>query len=149
MNGLKRIGEHFLRAFSKGHYATLTGRSTRAEFWSFFGVYVVLSFLINALATVMIMALGSSAFWAVWAAGLVWTFLTVVPMLTITVRRFRDAGFSPWWVAALTVGQFALQGWLNVATSEGATLVIAVLSLAALLFWLYVLCHASVAERRE
>ncbi len=40
----------FLEAFSRGHFATLAGRTTRREFWSFAFFYLLISFVLNALS---------------------------------------------------------------------------------------------------
>jgi len=63
-------------------YFDFTGRATRAEFW--FGLLFV--FIMNFL-------------FARFIGGVVATVVSVIlfiPMLSLTIRRFRDAGISVW-----------------------------------------------------
>ena len=45
---------NFLLAYRRGHYATFGGRSTRAEFWSFFLIYWIITGLFGALGMILI-----------------------------------------------------------------------------------------------
>ena len=72
-------------------YAEFNGTSTRAEFWwvMLFVVLVGLAFgALNQLTTDGSLAIGT-------ALASIWGIATLLPMLAVTVRRLRDAGF-PW-----------------------------------------------------
>jgi len=72
------------------HYLEFRGRSSRSEWaymWLFSGiVFIILIFLLSISEE-----LGSVVF------GL-YFFATIVPHLSLTVRRLRDAGYSPFWI---------------------------------------------------
>lgn len=72
-------------------YAIFRGRASRAEFWWFL-LFVVLSTLVlNALIAAFVSPIVRS--WVIVVYG---AFL-FLPMLTVSVRRMHDMGFSGWW----------------------------------------------------
>lgn len=74
-----------MKEFIEGmrRYADFTGTSTRREFWMFVLVYFIADVIISLIDSTVLLTI----FWIV----------TIVPSVAITVRRLRDAGFSPWW----------------------------------------------------
>ena len=64
-------------------YFDFMGRSTRSEFW--FGA--IFAMIINMLFTALV-------------GGIITTIVAAIlfiPLMALTVRRFRDAGISVWW----------------------------------------------------
>jgi len=82
--------EWFLAALGK--YATFAGRARRKEYWMFHLFYVVILF---AAAFVDAM-LGAGEDGTGLVLTLVWLG-TVLPSLTVGVRRMHDTGHSGWW----------------------------------------------------
>lgn len=77
MGPLRAIANFWVRYFD------FMGRSTRAEFWYGF----IFAFVLNWVC-------------ARWVGGMVSNVVSVVlfiPMMSLFVRRFRDAGMSVWW----------------------------------------------------
>jgi uncharacterized membrane protein YhaH (DUF805 family) len=73
-------------------YARFDGRASRPEFW-----YAELASLIVAFAAVFVVwipILGWLALLALWAFAMA----SIVPLLAVTVRRLRDAGFHWAWI---------------------------------------------------
>jgi uncharacterized membrane protein YhaH (DUF805 family) len=63
-----------------------TGRSKRSEYWYFF--------LANLLLSIVLLVLSAFSSVVGWVYSL-WTVATVIPGLSLCVRRLRDAG-KPW-----------------------------------------------------
>jgi len=78
------------------NYSNFTGRATRSEFW-WFQLFLVLG------------SIGTSAIWE--GLNALWFVATVIPYLSIGVRRLRDAGFN--W-ALLLLGLVPVLGTITV-----------------------------------
>ena len=63
------------------NYINFRGRSTRAEFWWMFLVYVLLGQMLPYLV---------SGFWIA-------TLALIIPITSLTTRRLHDIGKSGWW----------------------------------------------------
>ena len=83
------FGNAVYEAFCK-KYATFTGRSRRAEFFSFLTVFAFLCF----------MALGSER------SALIFVIPVIIPLLAVSVRRLHDIGHSGWWILCPVVPFF-------------------------------------------
>lgn len=73
-------------------YARFDGRASRPEFW-----YAELASLLIAFAALLVVwipFLGWLALFALW----VFAMASLVPLLAVTVRRLRDAGFHWGWI---------------------------------------------------
>lgn len=141
---------HFLRAFSRGHFATLTGRSTRREFWSFLFVYILISIALNGVGYFFFSG-PALVYMLVVYLSLAWALVTVIPMITMSVRRFRDAGVSPWWFGVLIALQMIEQIWLRYSQAEWEVIVATIISLLTTVAWLWILLRPSqayITERR-
>ena len=133
------------------NYANFTGRASRGEFWWFALVYL----LLNTVTTVLDLTvggydvavrLGCAPDMACFTRGsqhhpgflfdLGLNVALGLPLLTVTVRRLRDAGYNPW-LAALFFGLAipgTLLGYVYLATDVvGLGIVSSALSTAALL----------------
>lgn len=72
-------------------YATFTGRARRSEYW----YWALAMFLAFIVAAVLDAAMGRGG-----QVGIVTVLLmlaTIVPSLSVTVRRLHDTGRSGWW----------------------------------------------------
>ncbi len=65
------------------HYTDFKGRSRRSEYW---WVY-----LFNMIASAVIAAVIADLAW-------IWTLITLVPGIALSVRRMHDIGKSGWWL---------------------------------------------------
>ena len=65
-------------------YATFTGRSRRAEYFSFLSVFVFLC----------------ATAWEGERTALIFILPVILPMITVSVRRLHEIGRSGWWVIA-------------------------------------------------
>ena len=106
----------FLGAFDR--YFELSGRSRRTEFWSFaiiqtvgyaIGFAILLSGIdLDALTfEAMLQTWGESTSFFVGVLLLVfWWLITIVPGVTVTVRRLHDRNMSGWWYPGFTAMGF-------------------------------------------
>ena len=74
--------------------ALAEGRSTRRQFWSFYGFAIV-----PALGLTMAGAIGRDTGWSgvLFAAAAIWLLLFLVPVTAAMARRFHDIGRTGWW----------------------------------------------------
>lgn len=96
------------------HYADFKGKTTRRGFWTAIVLWGMIAF-------VLLMTLSITAMFALklgpeqaqsLARGIscVYGWASIVPLLAITVRRLRDAGYSPrsfLWLLIPVIGQIA------------------------------------------
>ena len=132
----------FLDALRLKNIVRFTGRSTRREFWTFFTVFVVVSFLLNALV-VMAMYAYLWVFYPLDLINIVWSLGMIPPLLSITVRRFRDAGVSPWWLGVLCALQVVMNYWIRLAEAPWMVIVAMVISAVAIVAWVWILARPS------
>lgn len=93
--------------------ATFSGRASRGEFWSFMAFYLWLWFLILALLVAVPML--APAYLLVGVAS-------VLPMLSVTVRRLHDVNRSALWLLLALlplIGSYALSLMLVLPGSDG------------------------------
>jgi uncharacterized membrane protein YhaH (DUF805 family) len=81
-------------------YFDFSGRSSRMEYWMFtlFGTIVVLAGIVLFVALGYDDATEEANFfgWFLGVAGIMWLLFSIVPSISVTVRRLHDAGFSGW-----------------------------------------------------
>lgn len=86
----------------KNQYTDFKGRATRKEYWMFELIYILFFVVIWIAETLAgLPAIFTTAFWL----------LTIIPALAFELRRFRDAGFNPWWVLLYLI---PILGWVIV-----------------------------------
>ena len=90
-----------------------SGKSSRREYW----VAMLFNCIVSALLFVLVLPLVFDVDLMITAyisLTTLYEVLLFVPMLSLTVRRLRDAGKSPWWIfISLTfIGSIILLVWL-------------------------------------
>lgn len=82
---------YFVECFKK--YAQFSGRSRRAEYWTFYLITILIYFVLLGLAAAM---RDSSVAWLMYGVAGVFILAAIIPMLSATVRRLHDGGHSGW-----------------------------------------------------
>jgi uncharacterized membrane protein YhaH (DUF805 family) len=65
-----------------GKFLTFDGRAKRSEYWTFVLINVVVSFLLSFISPEI---------------GAIFVLLTIIPHITVSVRRLHDINLSGWW----------------------------------------------------
>lgn len=110
-------------AFWRRGFTEWRGTSSRSEYWwSWLINFVILMFWAAIFALVMAKLYSDSPLIGICAVALgglflIYTAALIVPSISLTVRRFHDAGFSSWWMllfvlAAVPVPGFDIAGCL-------------------------------------
>jgi len=77
---------YFIAVFKK--YAVFSGRARRAEYWQFFLINLIISFVLGfidgAIKTQFL--------------GTIWSLITLLPSLAVAVRRMHDVNKSGWFI---------------------------------------------------
>lgn len=106
-------------------YAKFSGRAPRAEYWWFYLLTIVLSFLTGIIDSL----LGLSESFGDGVTSGVLSVALLVPSLAVTVRRLHDTNRSGWWlltpivVGMVVVGYFAIQASQQGFSSTGPGLI--------------------------
>ncbi|MGJ8595837.1 DUF805 domain-containing protein [Sulfitobacter sp.] len=123
MGPLTAISQAVARSF------TFSGRASRSEYWWFFLAYTVVFIICGSIDAFMITSLvqqeGEQALFTLGVFDLTSAFawiITLPTMLSVTVRRLHDAGFSGFWMVLyfIPVGGLALI-IMHMLPSEGRT----------------------------
>lgn len=90
------LGTYFFDVITN-HYLDFSGRATRTQFW----LFVLFAWIVGMILGILATNIGGFI-------GNIFAFLTGIyglflflPALSITARRVRDAGFSPWFLLLL------------------------------------------------
>ena len=70
-------------------YAVFSGRAQRSEYWMFFLVNVIISFVLIFIEGLV----GSPGI-----VGMVYSLAVLVPGIAVTIRRMHDTDRSGWWL---------------------------------------------------
>ncbi len=81
---------YYIKAFQ--NYFNAEGRATRSEFWYFFLFYIIGSLIFGILDTILAATLGIRILVALYALA------TIIPFITVLIRRLHDIGKSGWWM---------------------------------------------------
>jgi len=85
------FAEAVTSCFSK--YVTFSGRAPRSEFWW----YVLFVFIGSIVFSILDATMFSSGMQSVGFLGLLWTLVTLLPSISVAVRRLHDTNRSGWW----------------------------------------------------
>lgn len=113
--------DYFLDAWKRSF--DFKGVSTRREYWWFFGWYLITFAAMVIAMQVAIQSLESIAPVVVWG-GIIYLFCTIIPNVSITIRRTRDTGKPMWWWAITFipyVGGLFLLWWLVQPSKSSAS----------------------------
>ena len=86
--------DHIVNAFKK--YKKVGGRSSRAEFWWFFSFVLIISFELPAVVEIANSIPSKKISLLIFALLFLLGLFMVLPMITLTIRRLHDMGFSGW-----------------------------------------------------
>ncbi|MDC3015805.1 DUF805 domain-containing protein [Luminiphilus sp.] len=82
-------------------WSDFAGRSSRREYWMYTLVLVLISFVLGILDA---MILGEAALSQLFTFGNVFSLATLVPSLSVSVRRLHDIDKSGWWLLITLTG---------------------------------------------
>lgn len=99
-------------------WSDFAGRSTRREYWMYTLVLIIISFVLGILDGII---LGEAALSQFLTFGNVFSLATLVPSISVSVRRLHDIDRSGWWflLAFTIIGLLVLIYWACVASDEG------------------------------
>ena len=99
-------------------WSDFAGRSTRREYWMYTLVLIIISFVLGILDGII---LGEAALSQILTFGNVFSLVTLVPSISVSVRRLHDIDRSGWWflLAFTIIGILVLIYWACVASDEG------------------------------
>ena len=86
------------------------GRACRTEFWGFYAATTLSTWVIDAIAI-------ETGMVVIEFIGFIYVLLLMPPLLSVTVRRLHDRGWSGWWLLPATLIFFSglqlyvVQGW--------------------------------------
>ncbi|MGB9609076.1 MAG: DUF805 domain-containing protein [Minisyncoccia bacterium] len=93
-----KIFDFYLKALK--NYFVIEGRATRAEFWYFVLVSIIISILLNLLG-------GLGFIFSL--LNLLYGLFILIPATTVEIRRLHDIGKSGWMIL---IGLIPLIGWV-------------------------------------
>jgi uncharacterized membrane protein YhaH (DUF805 family) len=78
------------------NYVNFSGRSARSEYWYF----VLFLFVVSIVASLIDLAMGfvDAGSAGIGPLSIIFTLATILPGLSVSVRRLHDNGRSGWWV---------------------------------------------------
>lgn len=107
-------------------YATFSGRATRAEFWRWVVVFVLLTVVSRIIDGALFGSSIQDAFYVRDAHQPVTSLLILalfLPNMALAVRRLHDIGRSGWWLLLMLIpliGPLVLLYWYVQPSQEGA-----------------------------
>ncbi|MDB5045812.1 MAG: hypothetical protein JWQ08_1862 [Deinococcus sp.] len=96
----------FLTAFNK--YSEVSGRSRRREYWMYTLVATVIAVVLDFFDRAFDLKLGHGEA-AVGMVGSIFSLITLIPTVTLGIRRLHDTGRSGWWVFIVLI---PVAGWI-------------------------------------
>ena len=102
------------------NFGNFTGRSSRAAYWWWF----LASFLIGGIAAPMLdLIFFGTEYEGLGLFGGIWTLVTFIPGLSLSVRRLHDSNRSGWWHLLIftIIGIIPLVWWICISPSTQGT----------------------------
>ena len=110
--------EDFVNAIKK--YADFNGRTSKKEFWNFVLIYTVIYLILEFLSGVS--ALDGNGFFLLNIISGLFFLFTLLPGLSISVRRLHDTNRSGWWMWLCLlplIGPIVLMVFFALSGTEG------------------------------
>lgn len=93
-------------AYCLKNYFTFSGRASRAQYWSFTLINVLVSFIIALISTptTQVVTIEENGFYSTsmvedfGIAFIIYSLLMIIPSFAVTVRRLHDRDHTGWWV---------------------------------------------------
>lgn len=126
------------------NYANFRGRSTRREYWFMFLVNAIYTFFMEIwvfeallhmplLGKTQDIVLILKAIWLPIAVAAVIGLATLIPWISLSIRRLRDADISPWWLLATMLAPSVLLSLpISIAPTFGNVCLVVGLALTVL-----------------
>jgi uncharacterized membrane protein YhaH (DUF805 family) len=83
---------YYMTAMRK--YADFSGRARRKEYWFFYLVNVIITFVLMMIDVVLSQSING---YPVVLFAPIYALVIIIPTLAVTVRRLHDIGKSGWW----------------------------------------------------
>lgn len=96
------------------NYINFSGKSSRAEYWWVQLINFVIGILLLVLSTIIFTTIIKDAsglligFVIGYLLVSIYGLVILIPSIALTVRRYRDAGVSPWWFLVIALSSFIL-----------------------------------------
>ncbi len=79
-------------------YATFRGRATRKEYWSFILINILVAYILSFISFRMgWTTISNDGQTEIAIPTLIYTLLTIMPHISVSVRRIHDINLSGWW----------------------------------------------------
>jgi uncharacterized membrane protein YhaH (DUF805 family) len=119
---VKQLFENFKTVVTR-HYADFSGRASRAVFWQYILVYLVIGFVLSVVWRVL---------------GDLFSLALFLPTLGLTIRRLHDIGKSGWLILLPAIPGFLVATFMFVFWPLAIVAAFAALICAGYLIYLYV-----------
>jgi len=97
--------KEFLTVFRR--WRDFSGRSSRREYWMFTLVLMIIAFVLGILDGVMLGVMGytlNEAETQLFTLGNAYSLVTLIPSISVSVRRLHDIDKSGWWLLLVFTG---------------------------------------------
>ena len=97
--------KEFLAVFRR--WRDFSGRSSRREYWMFTLVLMIIAFVLGILDGVMLGVMGytlNEAETQLFTLGNAYSLVTLIPSISVSVRRLHDIDKSGWWLLLVFTG---------------------------------------------
>lgn len=108
----------FIKCFEL--YFDFKGRARRKEYWHFMLFFIIFSILVKLIGSILDMMVGSYNLHSI--LSLIFSIITLIPSISVSVRRLHDIGKSGWWTLLCllpTIGWIWLIVWACFDSKEG------------------------------
>ena len=113
--------KEFLAVFRR--WRDFSGRSSRREYWMFTLVLMIIAFVLGILDGVMLGVMGytlNEAETQLFTLGNAYSLITLIPSISVSVRRLHDIDKSGWWLllAFTGIGILLIIYWACLGSDE-------------------------------
>lgn len=96
------------------NYINFGGKSSRAEYWWVYLINLIIGIVLFMLSIVLFTAILKDLSGAILGVVIgyfldsIYGLIILIPSIALAVRRYRDAGVSPWWLLVLSIASIIL-----------------------------------------